>query len=76
LINKLNGDRAKRLEKKGDATINFLSIVEVFQSNEDRKKMVMMAEMQNRLVAEEIDRLESVDELKGRIFGISKYEIL
>jgi hypothetical protein len=38
--------------------------------------MVMMAEMQNRLVAEEIDRLESVDELKGRIFGISKYEIL
>jgi hypothetical protein len=76
LINKLNGDRAKRLEKKGDATINFLSIVEVFQSYEDRKKMVMMAEMQNRLIAEEIDRLESVDELKGRVFGISRYEIL
>lgn len=76
LINKLNGDRAKRLEKKGDASVNFLSVVEVFQNYEDRKKLVMMAEMQNKLVEKEIDRLESVEELKGRIFGISRYEIL
>lgn len=76
LLNKLNGDRAKRLEKKGDSTINFLAIVEVFQNYEDRKRMAMMAEMQNKLVEDEIDHLETVDELKGRVFGISKYEIL
>lgn len=76
LINKLNGDRAKRLERRGEASVNFLSVVEVFQNYEDRKKMIMMAEMQNKLIEDEIDRLESVDELKGRIFGISRYEIL
>jgi hypothetical protein len=38
LINKLNGDRARRLEKKGDATINFLSIVEVFSKLRRQKE--------------------------------------
>ena len=38
--------------------------------------MIMMAEMQNKLIEEEADRLESMDEYKARILGISKKEIL
>lgn len=76
LINKLNGDRAKRLEKKGANSTNFLAIVELWQEEEERLRMVQMAEMQNKLVEEEADLLESVDELKARVFGIGKREIV
>jgi len=38
--------------------------------------MILMAEMQNKLIEEEADRLESMDEYKARILGISKREIL
>lgn len=76
LINKLNGERAKRLEKHSQHITNFLAVVETFQNYEDRQKMVLMADMQNKLVEEEIERLETVDELKARVFGISKNELL
>jgi len=38
--------------------------------------MILMAEMQNKLVEEEADRLETMDEYKARVLGISKKEIL
>jgi hypothetical protein len=35
-----------------------------------------MAEMQNKLIEDEANKLESMDEYKARILGISKKEIL
>jgi hypothetical protein len=76
LIDKLNGSRAKRLEKNGEKSTNFLAIVEIFQNYQERERMILVAEMQNKLIEEEIDRLESVEELKGRVFGIGRVELL
>ena len=36
----------------------------------------MMAELQNKLIEEEADRLESMDDYKARVLGISKKELL
>ena len=76
LTQKLNGDRAKKLEKKGVNTQNILSLVEAFQDEEERQRLVMMAEQRLSLVEEEAYRLESLDEYKARIFGTSKEELL
>ena len=38
--------------------------------------MIMMAELQNKLIEEEADRLENMDDYKARILGISKKELL
>tara|TARA_R100001591_G_C4316340_1_gene174246 strand:- start:368 stop:1009 length:642 start_codon:yes stop_codon:yes gene_type:complete len=76
LTQKLNGDRAKKLEKKGANTQNILSLVEAFQDEEERQRLVMMAEQRLSLVEQEADRLESLDEYKARIFGTSKEELL
>jgi|TARA_B100001093_G_scaffold197398_1_gene189703 hypothetical protein len=76
LTQKLNGDRAKKLEKKGENTQNILSLVEAFQDEEERQRLVMMAEQRLSLVEKEADRLESLDEYKARIFGTSKEELL
>ena len=41
---------------------------------EERKRMVELAEMQKKLVEEEIVRLDNMDSWKARILGISKQD--
>jgi hypothetical protein len=38
--------------------------------------MIMMAELQNKLIEEEANRLENMDDYKARVLGISKKELL
>lgn len=75
LITRLNGDRSKRIEKQVQKN-SFLDLVEEFQRKESRDKLVRVAQLQNKAVAEEVDRLESISDIKARIFGISKSEII
>jgi multidrug efflux pump subunit AcrB len=69
LISKLNGDRAKRLEINFERNANFTAIVQAFQDEEERKRMILMTNMQKKTVEEEAKRLESMSEWKARILG-------
>lgn len=72
----LNGSRQKRLEEKGSNGGSILALVEAFQEKEERDMIIQRAEMQNKLISDEADKLESMDEFKARILGISKRELL
>jgi len=72
----LNGSRTNRLKAQGEQTSNILALVQAFQEVEERGRMIMMADMQNKLVGDEVDRLETMEDFKARILGISKREIL
>jgi len=74
LIKKLNGDRAERLKNRHKETATLLSLVRSFQIEEERKRMVELAEMQKKLVEEEADRLDNMDSWKAKILGISKQD--
>ena len=76
ILKKLSGDRSVRLQKQGNRTANFLSLVEAFQSQEERKRMLLMAKAKREEIKDEADRLESLDDFKARILGISKHEVL
>jgi hypothetical protein len=76
LTKDLNGSRQARLKEKGEQSGNIFALVEAFQDKEERDRMIMMAELQNKLIEQEADRLESMDEFKARILGISKRELL
>ena len=71
LIKKLQGDRAGRINAKQKENASVLSIVQMFQDEEERANMVKIAEMQRSLVKDEAQRLESMSEWKARILGIS-----
>ena len=47
-------------ENKAKETASFLSIVQLFQEEEERKNMVRIAEMQKELIKEEAQRLEGM----------------
>ena len=71
LIKKLQGDRAGRINAKQRENASVLSMVQMFQDEEERANMVKIAEMQRSLVKDEAQRLESMVEWKARILGIS-----
>jgi len=74
LIKKLNGDRAERMKNKRHENATILSLVRGFQIEEERKRMIELAEMQKKLVEEETVRLDNMDSWKARILGISKQD--
>lgn len=75
-ISKLNGDRSKRVEKQQAVNANILALVEAFQDKQERDQMVLQAQMRAKLIEEEAERLESMDEFRARIFGISREELI
>ncbi len=76
VLKKLNGDRGERLKRKGQNTANFLALVEAFQEEEERKRMLLIAKAKREEIKNEADRLESIEDFKARILGISKEEVL
>ena len=71
LIKKLQGDRRERISSRQRENASVLSIVQLFQDEEERGNMIKIAEMQKLLVTEEGKKMESMVEWKARILGIS-----
>jgi hypothetical protein len=76
LTKKLQGDRGERMKKLHKENASFLSIVQLFQEEEERENMVRIAEMQKIAVKEEADRLEGMSEWKARVLGIGQQDVL
>ena len=76
LIQKLQGDRAKRVASKEKDNASLLSLVQLFQAEEERKIMLKIAERQRQAVKDETDELESMPDWKSRVLGISKEDVL
>ena len=76
LTKKLQGDRGARLANKQKETASFLSIVQLFQEEEERKNMVRIAEMQKEIIKEEAQRLEGMAAWKARVLGIGIEDVL
>jgi hypothetical protein len=76
LTKKLQGDRGERMKKMQKENASFLSIVQLFQEEEERKTMMRIAEMQKLAIKQEADRLEGMAEWKARVLGISKDDVL
>lgn len=75
-LQKLNGERAKRIDHHHQKNASIINLVELFQDEQERKMMIRIADLQNRAVAEEADRLENMSSWKARILGISKEDAL
>lgn len=76
LTKKLQGDRGERMKKSQKENASFLSIVQLFQEEEERETIIRIAEMQKEVVAKEAERLEGMVEWKARVLGISREDVL
>jgi len=76
LLNDLKVKRSEKLSKQVKDTASIINLVQMWKEEESRQKLIKMAEMRKQIVEKEIDRLSSMDEVKCKILGISKDEIL
>ena len=76
LTKKLQGDRSERMKNKQRENASILSLVQIFQDEEERKNMVRIAEMQKKLVKDEANRLEGMSAFKARVLGISQEDVI
>lgn len=72
LINKLNGDRAKRLKEKGARTVSITAAFEAFKAEEERRQMLRIAQVQREAIREEQKRLEGMPAWMARVLGVGK----
>jgi len=76
LIQKLQGDRSKRINSKQQQNANILALVQLFQEEEERKVMIKIAQLHKESALEEAERLESMPDWKARVLGISKEDVV
>lgn len=76
LLNDLKVKRSERLSKQVKETASIINLVQMWKEEDSRQKLIKMAEMRKQSIEKEIDRLSSMDEVKCKILGISKDEIL
>lgn len=70
LLRQLNTARAERLKTMRSNNASILALVRAFQQEEERKRMLVLAQLQNKAVKDEVEKLENMEEWKARILGI------
>lgn len=75
-LQKLNGERAKRIANIQQNNASILNLTELFQEEQERMIMLKRAEIQKQLVVEVADEIESMSAWKARVLGISKSEAI
>lgn len=76
MIKNLVGTRSKKLENKIQENASILNLVSLWKEEESRLKLIKIAEMEQKLVNDEIDRLSSLEDVKIRCLGLDPEEIL
>lgn len=76
LLDDLKEKRSTRLSKQIKETASILNLVQMWRDEEERQKMIKYAEIEQQAIAQEVEKLTSMDEIKARIFGLNRDEIL
>ena len=76
MLAKLNGERAKRVANQQQRNASIISLVQLFQDEEERKLMIKMAQMQKQVVQKAADEIEKMSDWKARVLGISKEDAI
>lgn len=72
----LSDTRAARLKAEAGVNESLARFVEVMKSEEDRKRLLIIAESKKAELEEEMDKMESYEEFIGSVRGVSRDEIL
>jgi hypothetical protein len=76
LLEHLKQKRSDVLKNKIKENASVLNLVQLWKEEETRKKLIQLANVRKKAVADEIENLTDMDEIKCKIMGISKGEVL
>lgn len=76
LIDDLQGKRSQRHATKQKSTLSVVDLIEWWQDEKERKKAIEREDLRKLEVSTELDRLENISEVKARIVGFSREELM
>ena len=76
LLDDLKEKRSSRLKNQQKDNASILNLVEIWKEEEGRKKMIALAEMRKEIIAEEIENISNMDEIRARVLGLTEEEVL
>ena len=76
LLNDLKEKRSERIKKQLDASASILNLVEMWKEEENRIKLIKLANLRRQIVKDEIENLTDMDEVKSKILGLTEGEVL
>lgn len=76
LYKNLTVNRSKRIEEKRSENASILNLVYAWKQEENRARMIALAERQREALQLEVEKLSSMDEFKAIIRGMDPKEIL
>lgn len=76
LLDSLKIKRSEKEGKENEGVANLLNLFQLWREEESRKKMIKFAIMKKEKLKKGLEELDGMDEIKARICGISKEEIL
>lgn len=75
LLDDLKEKRSARLSKQVKDNASILNLVQLWKTEEGRKELLQLAELEQKAISSEVERLSSLPEIKARILGLVKDEI-
>jgi len=76
LYRALTQERSDRLANKKRETPSLLNLIALWKEEESRLEIIRLADERQEKLGEEIDRLSNMDDLKCKLVGMSKEEML
>lgn len=76
LIKSLQGERAKRVENKIAENSSVVALISAWKQEEHRKRIISYAQMKEKAVREELQKLNTMDGIKAQLFGVNILEIV
>jgi hypothetical protein len=76
LLDDLKEKRSTRLSKQIKDNASILNLVQDWRNEEQRIKLLKLGELEQQAVANEVEKLTTLPEIKARILGLSKDGIL
>lgn len=76
LLDDLKEKRSVKVAKSLQENASILNLIQAWKEEESRKELIAHAEKEQKAIANEVNRLSSLPELKARILGLPKEEIL
>jgi len=76
LLGDLKMKRSARLDKQVKDNASVLNLVQLWQQEETRKQMIEIGKKEQKKIADEVQKLTSVADIKARIMGLSKDETM
>jgi hypothetical protein len=75
-LNDLNGRRRDRLDKIGSNNESVLKLIEAFRDEQQRGRILKIMQKRKEDVKNEVERLETLEDLKFSLFGATREELL